>query len=90
MESTLQKVARVAAKPHPKTNTIVDWIVTALFCLRGSAPAAGGGGAHHLGFPVYFRVCSRPHSAQHRGARPCRRLLQALPVDANLELAAVI
>jgi hypothetical protein len=39
MESTLQTPALVAAKTTPKAKTIVNWIVTALFCLQMSLTA---------------------------------------------------
>ena len=63
MESTLQKPALVAAKAKSKANTIVYWIVTALFCLQMSFTAYAqlrlpqvAGAFTHLGFPAYFRV----------------------------------
>src|SRR5580765_778937 len=43
MELTLQKPVLVAAKTTAKAETIVYWIVTALFCLQ-------------MSFPAYFRV----------------------------------
>src|ERR1051325_4515490 len=63
MESTLQNPALIAVKTTRKAETIVYWIVTALFCLQMSFTAY----AHlrlpqvaeaftHLGFPAYFRV----------------------------------
>ncbi len=59
MESTLQKPALVAAK----TETIVYWIVTALFCLQLGFTAYAqlrlpqvAEAFTHLGFPDYFRV----------------------------------
>ena len=63
MELTLQKPALVAAKITPKTNTIVYWIATALFCLQIGFTAYAqlrlpqvGEMFTHLGFPAYFRV----------------------------------
>src|SRR5947207_10152506 len=63
MESTLQKPAVVAAKNTQKVNTIVYWIVTALFCLQMSFTAYAqlrlpqvAEAFTHLGFPGYFRV----------------------------------
>jgi hypothetical protein len=63
MESTLQKPALGAAKARLKTNTIVYWIVTALFCLQMSFTAYAqlrlpqvAEAFTHLGFPAYFRV----------------------------------
>jgi hypothetical protein len=63
METTLQKPALVAAKITIKANTIVYWIVTALFCLQMSFTAYAqlrlpqvAEAFTHLGFPAYFRV----------------------------------
>ena len=63
MESTLQKPALVAAKTTHKAETIVYWIVTALFCLQMSFTAYAqlrlpqvAEAFTHLGFPAYFRV----------------------------------
>jgi hypothetical protein len=63
MEATLHVPAIVAAKPSPKVETIVFWIVTALFCLQISFTAYAGlrlpqvaEAFTHLGFPAYFRV----------------------------------
>jgi hypothetical protein len=63
MESTLKNSAFVAAKTAPKAQTIVYWIVTALFCLQMSFTAYAqlslpqvAGEFTHLGFPGYFRV----------------------------------
>jgi hypothetical protein len=63
MESTAQKLALVGAKTAPKANTIVYWIVTALFCLQMSFTAYAQlrlpqltDEFTHLGFPAYFRV----------------------------------
>jgi hypothetical protein len=63
MELTLQKPALVAAKTTPKTQTIVYWAVTTLFCLQMSFTAyaqltlpAVAEAFNHLGFPAYFRV----------------------------------
>lgn len=39
VESTLRKPALVAARPTPKAQTIVYWMVTARFCLQMSFPA---------------------------------------------------
>ena len=47
MESTLQRPALVGANTTPKADTIVYWVVTALFCLQigftayAQPPAAG-------------------------------------------------
>jgi hypothetical protein len=63
MESTLQKPAFVAVKITPKAETIVFWIVTALFCLQMGFTAYAQLSLPqvaemftHLGFPDYFRV----------------------------------
>jgi hypothetical protein len=63
MESTLQKPALVADKTAPKADTIVYWVVTALFCLLMSFTAYAelslpqvADAFTHLGFPAYFRV----------------------------------
>src|SRR3954454_23940301 len=64
MESTLQKPALMAANTTLKTNTVVYWIVTALFCLQMSFTAYAqlrvpqvAEAFTHLGFPApYFRV----------------------------------
>ena len=63
MESTLQKPALVDDKTTPKTQTIVYWIVTALFCLQMSFTAYAevalpqvAEAFTHLGFPAAFRV----------------------------------
>ena len=63
MESTLQNPALVAARTTPKDETIVYWIVTALFCLQMSFTAYAelrlpqvAEAFTHLGFPAYFRV----------------------------------
>ena len=63
MESTLRKPALVAAEASAKANTIVYWIVTALFCLQMSFTAYAelrlsqvAKAFTHLGFPAYFRV----------------------------------
>jgi hypothetical protein len=60
MESTLAKPALAAA---PKTNALVYWIVTALFCLQIGFTAYAqlrlpqvAAAFSHLGFPDYFRV----------------------------------
>jgi hypothetical protein len=62
MESTLQNPS-IAARTTPKANTIVYWIVTALFCLQMSFTAYAqlrlpqvAEAFIHLGFPAYFRV----------------------------------
>ena len=39
MESTLRNPALVAAGAGPKTETVIYWIVTALFCLQMSFTA---------------------------------------------------
>jgi hypothetical protein len=63
MESTMQRPAFAAAKTTPKAETIVYWIVTALFCLQMSFTAYAqlrvpqvADAFTHLGFPAYFRV----------------------------------
>jgi hypothetical protein len=63
MESTLQKPALVAVKITAKGETIVYWIVTALFCLQLGFTAYAqlrlpqvAEMFTHLGFPDYFRV----------------------------------
>ena len=61
MESTLEKPLLTGAKF--KTNTVIYWIVTALFCLQMSFTAYAqlslpqvAQAFEHLGFPSYFRV----------------------------------
>ena len=64
MESTLQNPALVAAKTTAKAQTIVYWMVTALFCLEMGFTAyymllrlpEGAQAITRLGFPDYFRV----------------------------------
>ncbi|HEY1948335.1 MAG TPA: DoxX family protein [Bryobacteraceae bacterium] len=69
MQSTLHEQPALAAaardftKTTPKANTIVYWIVTALFCLQMSFTAYAqlrlpqvAEAFTHLGFPAYFRV----------------------------------
>ena len=63
MESTLQNPALGAAETTPKAETIVYWIVTALFCLQMSFTVYAqlrlpqvAEMFTHLGFPAYFRV----------------------------------
>jgi len=63
MESTLQKSVLVAEKATTKTNTILYWIVTGLFCLQIGFTAYAqlripqvAEAFAHLGFPDYFRV----------------------------------
>jgi hypothetical protein len=63
MESTLQKPVLAAARTTPKPQTIVYWMVTALFCLQMSFTAYAqlrlpqvAEAFTHLGFPAYFRV----------------------------------
>ena len=67
MESTLQNpavtVVETASRTAPKPETIVYWIVTALFCLQMSFTAYAelrlpqvAEAFTHLGFPDYFRV----------------------------------
>ncbi len=63
MESTLQKPALVDATITPKAETVVYWIVTALFCLQMGFTAYAQlrlpqvtEAFTHLGFPAYFRV----------------------------------
>jgi hypothetical protein len=66
MESTLQNPAiavKTTTKAKAKANTIVYWIVTALFCLQISFTAYAqlrlpqvAQAFTHLGFPAYFRV----------------------------------
>ena len=62
MDHTLQKPL-VATTNIPKTNTIVYWVATALFCLQMSFTAYAqlrlpqvAEMFTHLGFPAYFRV----------------------------------
>src|SRR6478609_10290859 len=63
MESTLQKPALAAGQATLKTNTIIYWMVTALFCLQLGFTAYAqlrlpqvAAAFTHLGFPSYFRV----------------------------------
>jgi DoxX-like family len=63
VELTMQKPAIVAARITPKAETIVFWIVTALFCLQIGFTAFAqmrlpqvAEMFSHLGFPAYFRV----------------------------------
>src|SRR3954449_6333817 len=63
MQSTLLQPALVAVKTTAKTETIVYWIVTALFCLQMSFTAYAqlrlpqvAEAFSHFGFPAYFRV----------------------------------
>jgi hypothetical protein len=63
MESTLQKPALLAGHASLKTNTIIYWVVTALFCLQLGFTAYAqlrlpqvAAAFAHLGFPDYFRV----------------------------------
>src|SRR5499433_131030 len=63
MESILPKPARVAARTTLNAETIVYWIVTALFCLQMGFTAYAqlrlpqvAEMFTHLGFPAYFRV----------------------------------
>jgi hypothetical protein len=63
MESTLSKPAVVATQTTSKPQTIIYWIVTALFCLQMSFTAYAqlrlpqvASAFTHLGFPSYFRV----------------------------------
>src|SRR5262244_4265738 len=63
MESILPKPARVAARTTLNAETIVYWIVTALFCLQMGFTAYAqlrlpqvAQMFTHLGFPAYFRV----------------------------------
>ena len=63
MESTLQRPVLAAAKTTPKAQTIVYWVITALFCLQMSFTAYAqlrlpqvAEAFTHLGFPAYFRV----------------------------------
>src|SRR5512146_891230 len=63
MESTLQNPALAAARTAPKAETVVYWIVTALFCLQMSFTAYAqlrlpqvAEAFTRLGFPAYFRV----------------------------------
>ena len=63
MESTLPKAVFVDATTTPRTNTVVYWIVTALFCLQMGFTAYAqlrlpqvAEMFTHLGFPDYFRV----------------------------------
>ena len=62
MESTLQNPALAGARTTT-ANTILYWIVTALFCLQMSFTAYAqlrvpqvAEAFTHLGFPAYFRV----------------------------------
>src|SRR4051794_37393180 len=63
MQSTPQKPALVAARTTSKPETIIYWIVTALFCLQMGFTAYAqlrlpqvAEAFTHLGFPAYFRV----------------------------------
>ena len=64
MESTMQKPALVAAVTKLNVNTVLYWIVTALFCLEMGFTAwymlavlpAGAQAITRLGFPPYFRI----------------------------------
>ncbi len=63
METTLQTSAVVAGKSSTKANTIVYWIVTAVFCAQVGFTAYAqlrlpqvADMFIHLGFPAYFRV----------------------------------
>ena len=63
MHSTLHEPALVSAESRPKTQSIIFWIVTALFCLQMSFTAYAelrlpqvAEAFTHLGFPAYFRV----------------------------------
>ena len=63
MESTLQKPVLVVDKTAPRADTIVYWVITALFCLQMSFTACAelrlpqvAEEFTHLGFPAYFRV----------------------------------
>ena len=63
MESTLHHSAFVSAKAAAKTETILNWALTALFCLQIGFTAYAqlqlpqvAAMFTHLGFPDYFRV----------------------------------
>jgi len=63
MESALERPALVAGKTTPRTDSIVYWMVTGLFCLQMSFTAYAqlrlpqlAEEFTHLGFPDYFRV----------------------------------
>jgi len=63
MESTMQRPALGSIQAPPKTNTILFWICTALFCWQMGFTAYAqlrlpqvAQGFTHLGFPDYFRV----------------------------------
>src|SRR3982751_44808 len=63
MESTLHNPALAATNATTKSNTILYWIATALFCLQMSFTAYAqlrlpqvAEAFTHLGFPAYFRV----------------------------------
>jgi len=63
MESTLQNPALATVKTTPQAQTIVYWVITALFCLQMSFTAYAqlrlpqvAEAFTHLGFPGYFRV----------------------------------
>ena len=63
MESPMQKPVLAAANTRPVSQTIIYWIVTALFCLQMSFTAYAqlrlpqvAEVFTHLGFPAYFRV----------------------------------
>jgi hypothetical protein len=63
MESTLQSSTVVGVRATPKAETIVYWIVTAIFCLQMGFTAYAqlrlpqvAEMFTHLGFPGYFRV----------------------------------
>jgi hypothetical protein len=63
MEAKLANPALVAVQPVRKTETILYWIVTALFCLQMGFTAYAqlslpqvAQAFNHLGFPAYFRI----------------------------------
>src|SRR5262249_29396089 len=63
METTLQKPALIGGNTSTKTQTIIYWIVTGLFCLQMIFTAYAqlrlpqvAQAFAHLGFPDYFRI----------------------------------
>ena len=85
MESTPQKPSLAAGRTAPKAETIVYWIVTALFCLQMSFTAYAqlclpqvAEAFTHLGFPAYFRV-------ELAWAKVLGVLLMLAPVPARLK-----
>ncbi len=63
MQAAISQPAVIAGKTTAKANSIVYWMVTALFCAQMSFTAYAqlrlpqvAGEFTHLGFPAYFRV----------------------------------